>query len=137
MVCSLLKVDFFTVEHKISNIQNLMLVATNEEKQFDRKDLLRMAQENSINYLEDDFTEEGHFYEGKIKIDDVPFLTDQFAPVEKLINPVTSQPYEKEGLEYSSKDDITYSQSYGVTIGLLLVVVLVWGIEFRRTWKAA
>jgi len=127
----------FTVEHKISNIQNLMLVATNEEKQFDRKDLLRMAQENSINYLEDDFTEEGHFYDGKIKIDDVPFLTDQFAPVEKLINPVTSQPYEKEGLEYSSKDDITYSQSYGVTIGLLLVVVLVWGIEFRRTWKAA
>src|SRR6266566_2401314 len=42
---------------------------------------------NSVNYSE-------HLYDStKIRTDDVPLLTDQFAPVENLLNPITSQPY--------------------------------------------
>ena len=125
----------FTTEHKISNIQNLMLVAIKEEKQFDRNDLLKMATENSIYYLIDDFNEEGHIYNDKIKIDDVPFLTDEFSSVEKLINPVTIKPYEKETLEYSKTESNIFSQSGAITYGLLFSVIMVWSIEIRRMWK--
>jgi hypothetical protein len=35
-----------------------------------------------------------HLYDrAKIKTSDVPVLTDQFAPVENLLNPITSTPY--------------------------------------------
>ena len=125
----------FTTEHKISNTQNLMLVAMKEEKQFDRNYLLKMATENSIYYLIDDFSEEGHVYNEKIKIDDVPFLTDEFSSVEKLLNPITIKPYEKETLEYSKTESNIFSQSGAITYGLLFSVVLVWSIEIRRMWK--
>jgi hypothetical protein len=42
---------------------------------------------NSVDYSE-------HLYDStKTRTDDVPLLTDQFAPVENLLNPITSQPY--------------------------------------------
>jgi spermidine synthase len=34
-----------------------------------------------------------HMYQGPLQTDDVPVLTDGYAPVEDLLNPVTGQPY--------------------------------------------
>ena len=43
--------------------------------------------DNNIDYA-------AHVYNStNIRIDDVPLLTDQFAPVENLLNPITGKPY--------------------------------------------
>jgi len=46
--------------------------------------------DDSIDYAD-------HLYDSaKIKTDDVPTLTDQFAPVENLLNPITGTAYNTE-----------------------------------------
>jgi len=128
----------FTTEHKIGNIQNLMVVATKTETNYNEEDLKILANENFLVKYLDDFSDEDHFYNGEMRTDDVPFLTDQYSPVENLLNPVTSQPFVKGGLLYQNTSfDILYSQNTAITIGLLLMVAIVWSLYFSSIWKKA
>ncbi len=125
----------FPTKHAIGNTQNLMLVATKIEKQIEKDELFQLATEKGLVNLLDDFGED-HIYNEKIKTDDVPLLTDQFSPVESLLNPVTSQPYTKEGFGFSSTEsEVGFSESTVVTIGVLLVVVMFWPFYLNRIWK--
>jgi len=128
----------FTTEHEIGYTQNLMLVATKTETQYNDEDLKILANENFLVKYLDDFSDEDHFYNGEIRTDDVPFLTDQYSPVENLLNPVTSQPFVKGGLLYQNTSfDILYSQNTAITIGLLLTVAIFWSLHFTSIWKKA
>ncbi|MFY9299622.1 MAG: fused MFS/spermidine synthase [Candidatus Nitrosotenuis sp.] len=62
----------------------------------------------------------------QMKVDDVYVLTDQFAPVEHLINPVTNKPLEIDEKETVAKSSTTITTSTYVTISLLLSIVIVW-----------
>jgi len=37
-----------------------------------------------------------HMYSSRVRVDDVPLLTDNYAPVEALLNPITGEPYSLE-----------------------------------------
>ena len=55
-----------------------------------------------------------------MRTDDIPILTDEFSPVEIMINPVTSQPYFNEDSVFSQDSSrIWFSESTSVIIGLL------------------
>jgi len=128
----------FTTQHVIGNTQNLMVVATKTETNYNEEDLKILANENFLVKYLDDFSDEDHFYNGELRTDDVPFLTDQYSPVENLLNPVTSQPFVKGGLLYQNTSfDILYSQNTAITIGLLLMVAIVWSLYFTSIWKKA
>lgn len=80
-----------------------------------------------------------HLYDRtKIKTSDVPILTDQFAPVENLLNPITSGPYNIGEKEIPTNKRVDLYSVQGTTIGLVLPVVIAgfWILHMRRSvWK--
>lgn len=124
----------FLTEHNIASLQNVILVATIDERVLDREKLLQITKQYSISYLLDDFEEDDHFFADTVNTNDVPVLTDQFSPVEKLINPITHLPYMKEQLKYGSEQQLEETNKL-IVIGLLSIIVMIWGIYFIMIWK--
>lgn len=116
----------FTTEHNKGSVQNLMVLTTNTDKQYSKYELRKLSSDVDINANLDGVDYLDHLYDLEIKTDDVPLLTDQFAPVENLINPITSKPYVFEENSDSRKSNIPWSESTNVTIGLLLVIAVIW-----------
>ena len=116
----------FTTEHNTWSVQNLMVLATNTDKQYSKYELRKLASDTDINASLDSVDYLDHLYDSEIKTDEIPLLTDQFAPVENLINPVTSKPYVFEENSDSRKLNIPWSENANVTIVLLLVIAVIW-----------
>jgi len=86
-----------------------------------------------------------HYWEGGIDVSDVPVLTDDYAPVENLMNPMTGQPHvrEEEGgsvlveppevfmLERSTLT-LDARSLFIIAIGICIGLSIVMGSRFRR-----
>ena len=85
-----------------------------------------------INYAE-------HLYNiTKIKTSDVPIFTDQFAPVENLLNPIISRPYNIGEKEIPTNKRVDLYSLQGTTVGLVLPVAIAgfWIFYMQRSvWK--
>ena len=103
-----------------------MVLATNTDKQYSKYELRKLASDTDINASLDSVDYLDHLYDSEIKTDEIPLLTDQFAPVENLINPVTSKPYVFEENSDSRKLNIPWSENANVTMVLLLVIAVIW-----------
>ena len=73
-------------------IQNVLLFVNqtsylSKDRLVENLDSINMSQ--FINYIE-------NYYENPIYLEDAPVLTDDYAPVEILLNPVTEKPYQIE-----------------------------------------
>ncbi|MFQ6010590.1 MAG: spermidine synthase [Nitrososphaerales archaeon] len=76
-------------------VQNVMVLAT---KSTERHDPLEIRDGDSPSEVRvPEFLSKVNLYEGEIPVGDVPILSDDYAPVEKLLNPVTGQPLDREG----------------------------------------
>lgn len=126
---------FTTNEVRIGNIQNLIFVATQDKVQFDRIDLESLSYQNKANNLLSDINYLENYYPSGMRTDNVSILTDDFSPVEIMINPVTSQPFFNEGSVFSQESKIWFSESTPVKIGLLITIVFVWLTLIRGIWK--
>ena len=72
----------------------------------------------------------------KIRTDDMPVLTDQFAPTETLVSPLDNQPYSiGEEWDAQAPDSTAGSLPGGVSLAMVAVAG-VWAIHFRRVWQA-
>jgi len=74
----------------------------------------------------------------KIKTSDVPVLTDQFAPVENLLNLITSTPYNIGEKETPANTKVDLYSIQGTTLGLVLPIATtgLWIFYMKRTiWK--
>ena len=71
-----------------------------------------------------------------INLDDVPIITDQLAPVEMLLNPITSEPYNV-GAEVPTNQrvDPFSIQGNAITFVLPFVLIILWGIYMRYIWR--
>jgi len=123
---------FTTSEKNIGSVQNIVFVVTKAETQYDKNDLLKLIEKNPIlnlNVL-------NYFYENEIDVEDVPLLTDEFSPVENLINPVSSRPFIPSGPQHTGiQSEIWWNGSAAVTIGLLLAIVMFWSYQLKSMWK--
>lgn len=126
---------FTTNEVRIGNIQNLIFVVTQDKVQFDRIDLESLSYQNKANNLLSDINYLENYYPSGMRTDNVSILTDDFSPVEIMINPVTSQPFFNEGSVFSQETKIWFSESTPVKIGLLITIVFVWLTLIRGIWK--
>jgi spermidine synthase len=77
-------------------VQNIMVLATKSFEQTNPLDL-RTKTSSSPEEIPELLSMAGRFYGGVIPVSDVPVLTDDYAPVEKLLNPVTGQPLNRDG----------------------------------------
>jgi hypothetical protein len=90
---------------------------------------------NSSTALDDlDYLE--HLYEAELKTNDVPLLTDQFAPVEILINPVTNEPYNLENVPTKGSTGLSWIEdTNSIKLVLLTIIAAVWIFYTQKEWK--
>jgi spermidine synthase len=145
----------------IDNVQNIILVAIKDpdvmhyssddirqmqqeqlQQQQQRQKILVLSGNNNNNSLptnNDLISYADHLYDRtKIKTSDVPILTDQFAPVENLLNPITSTPYNIKEKETPANRKIDLYSVQGTTLGLVLPVAVtgLWIFYMQRSvWK--
>jgi spermidine synthase len=88
--------------------------------------------DNPIDYAE-------HLYDPtKIRTDDVPTLTDQFAPVENLLNPLTGIPYniEQKQIPMNTKVDPYSTEGILLTAIIPTIIASIWIFYLQRSiWK--
>src|ERR671916_1705355 len=122
----------FPTEHNSGNLQNIMLAAVKTPTEYGRDELRQMASNNDNNNhnsstaLADlDYLE--HLYDAELKTSDVPLLTDQFAPVEILINPVTNEPYNLENVPTKGSTGLSWIENTNsVKLVLLTIIAVLW-----------
>src|ERR671916_677636 len=131
----------FPTEHNSGNLQNIMLAAVKTPTEYGRDELRQMASNNDNNNhnsstaLADlDYLE--HLYDAELKTSDVPLLTDQFAPVEILINPITNEPYNLENVPTKGSIGLSWIENTNsIQLILLTIIAVVWFFYTKREWK--
>jgi spermidine synthase len=138
-----------------NNVQNIILVATkNPDIRYYSQDEIRQRQQqqeereqqkmllsenNTDNSTYNIIDYADHLYDGtRINTNDVPLLTDQFAPVENLLNPVLSKPDNIEqvkGDAINRNVDLYSVQSTALTYVLPAIIVALWISCMRKIWK--
>lgn len=131
----------FPTEHNSGTLQNIMLAAMKTPTiEYSKNELRQLASNNDnnhnsstvldgLNYLE-------HLYEAELKTSEVPLLTDQFAPVEILINPVTDEPYNLENVPTKGSTGLSWIENTNsVKLVLLTIIAAVWIFYTQKEWK--
>jgi spermidine synthase len=139
------KVFVFLTDHSKS-LQNIILASVkggqiDEYNMSDKFEISNLQKTNSkvieeINYQ--DYVLESN----QIRKNDVPILRDRYAPVEKLLDPITSKPYnteEQSNINRSSLFDGKINSLPMVIISLpivsIAIITLVWMFLLRQIWK--
>ncbi|MBN4046122.1 fused MFS/spermidine synthase [Nitrosarchaeum koreense] len=127
---------FPTSNNYMSSVQNLIFVATQNNEQLDRKKLENLSYQNNVNNLLADIKYLENYYVSGMRTENIPILTDEFSPVEVMINPVTSQSYFNDDSVFSQdKSQVWFSESVSVQIAFLIGVVFTWLILSHGIWK--
>jgi len=114
-------------------IRNTIIVAINADLQYNKEEFIEILATNDKNSLLSGLLMEPKDFE--INTDDVPFLTDQYSPVEILLNPITSKPLVLEEQSINSKSTIPWAENTYITITMLFAVIIYWMIYMVLTWK--
>jgi len=105
------------------SVQNIMFVTS-------RSDLDFASLERNTNFVyRDKYLE--NYVGSQMKTDDVYVLTDQFAPVEYLLNPITNEPIDVVDERDVTRTVMPITTSAFATILLLLLLVAVWFAYFK------
>ncbi len=124
------KVYLFPVSSEISRVQNVMVVALKEI-------LIREEELNSLlsnsnipyrNELKKYLNNVYQFQHTAANLEDIPILTDDYAPVENLINPITGKPYSPQD-EANMNQSLEINYNSPIAFSILISVALVWGIN--------
>lgn len=132
----------FPTEHNSGTLQNIMLATMKSPTVEYSKDELRQLASNNDNNNHnsstalDDLDYLEHLYEAELKTNDVPLLTDQFAPVEILINPVTNEPYNLENVPTKGSTGLSWIEdTNSIKLVLLTIIAAVWIFYTQKEWK--
>ena len=122
-------------------VQNLILVAT--------KKLDAAAVGTNIDVYDDNFEvltpeyRRNLYNSTEARIDDVPVLSDQYSPVEKLVNPITGRPYLTEqdmvGEQMPRNTILEVNSDQGRILQLVFLgaIVVIWIYYLQSTiWKS-
>jgi spermidine synthase len=130
----------FPTEHNSRNLQNIMLTAMKTPTEYSKDELRQLGSNNDNNnrdfstaLADVDYLE--HLYEAELKTSDVPLLTDQFAPVEILINPVTNEPYNLENVPTKGSTGLSWIEnSNSILLVLLTIIAILWIFYAQKEW---
>jgi spermidine synthase len=131
----------FTTEHNPGNLQNIMLATMKTPTEYSKDELRQLASNNDNNkhnsstaLYDLDYLE--HLYEAELQTSDVPLLTDQFAPVEILINPITNEPYNFENVPTKDSAALSWIEdTNSIKLVLLTIIAAVWIFYTQKEWK--
>ena len=133
---------FSTLYNEPKSVQNIILVATKSDLLRTKEDLKITEQryQNQINAIPNnakgiDYTD--YMYDTtRLKTEDVPIFSDQLAPVEKLLDPISNSAY------YTGKQTPTnikadpYSiQAVLITYVIPLIISAIWVLYIQNIWR--
>jgi hypothetical protein len=118
-----------------------MIVAGKTPVQYSKSQLAAMLDKDLVNTTDNnngrtniDFAE--HMVdEEEMRTADVPILTDQYAPVEQLLNPITGRSYTVDEQIDAEKPGLPWTERGSTVFIILGVIVFLWMWQFREIWK--
>ena len=123
----------FPTESHPTNLQNVVIVSSNQPYEFDRLTLYEIAKNNPSNYLVDELSVEEHFYQKSVDISAAPIITDQRNPLEIMINPITSMPYVQEFQDKNTEEDESREDMTNLSLGIILILFsALWLLYFKK-----
>lgn len=138
------KVFVFLTDHSKS-LQNIILASVKggQIDEYDISDKFEIAnlQESTSKVIEEIDYQDYVLENNLIDKNDVPILTDQYAPVEKLLDPISNKPY---SIEEQSNNK---SSSFGVKVNsssiailslpafLFIIMTITWIFFLMQIWK--
>ena len=141
------KVYVFPTEYS-RGIQNIILATIKSENNLQdstpyglEKEQLAQMQENSASATDVRYAD--YLLDpSKIETDDVPLLTDQYAPVESLRNPLSGKPYsieEQDNINTHPNGKDTGSDSFKIAFSFpmayMAIMLILWAFSLNRIWK--
>jgi hypothetical protein len=131
---------FTTRDFDSGQVQNIMVVASKMYVQYSKPQLAAMLDDNKdpVNTSDNndrniDFVK--HLYGEEIRTADVPILTDQYAPVEQLLNPLTGRPYTVDEQIGTENIELPWTERGSTVFIVLGLIVFLWMWQFREIWK--
>jgi len=123
----------FPTESPPTNLQNVMIVSSNQPYEFDRLSLFEIAKNNPSNYLVDELSTDDHFYQKSVDISAAPIITDQRNPLEIMINPITSMPYIQEFQDKNIQENENRQDMTNLSLGIMLILFsALWLLYFKK-----
>ncbi len=130
------------------NIQNIILATIKSENNGqDSNSLNRIEKEELVQLQENSTLKEVNYADylldsSKVKTDDMPLLTDQYAPVESLLNPLSSKPYsieEQDNRNIPINEKETGIDPFKITfsfpIAFMAIILIMWVFSLNIIWK--
>ena len=126
----------FPTETYPTNIQNIMIVSSNQPYELDMVTLLEIAKNTSADYLVDELSTKELYFQKTIDTSNAPIITDQRNPIDVMINPLTSQFYELESQEEKIRENKNVNDSVDRYRGVILILITaIWLIYFKtKIW---
>ncbi len=131
------------------SVQNIILATIKSENngqgsnspiRLEKEELVQL-QENST-LIKDVVYADYLLDSSKVKTDDVPLLTDQYAPVESMLNPLSSKPYSIEEQDNSNtttnkkETEIdSFKFAFSFPIAFMVIMLVIWGFSLNFIWK--
>jgi hypothetical protein len=122
---------FPTSQAGISTVQNVIVVATKSRVFVDKAMLIARATATPLPHLPDLPEYVGQYYEPDIALEETPILTDDFAPVETLLNPITGRPYNPDEEGLVGPLPLVGAETHAWTLLGLIGIALLWGVTVR------
>ena len=125
-------------------IQNIILapVKTENADEYNISDKIEIAdmQELNTKVIEEVNYKDYVLETAQITLDDVPILTDQHAPVENLLNPLSSRTY---SIEEQANNKITSLEedrdplavTFSFPFVIVTIITIVWILLLKRIWR--
>ena len=116
-------------------VQNIMIVAGKTPVQYSKPQLAAMLDKDPVNTSDSngrtniDFAK--HLVDEEIRTANVPILTDQYAPVEQLLNPITGRSYTVDEQIETEEPALPWTESGSTVLIILGVIAFVWMWQFR------
>ena len=138
------KVFVFLTDHSKS-LQNIILASVKggQIDEYDISDKFEIAnlQESTSKVIEEIDYQDYVLENNLIDKNDVPILTDQYAPVEKLLDPISNKPYsiEEQSNNKSSSSGVKVNSSPITVISLptilFIIMTITWIFSLMQIWK--
>lgn len=84
---------FYTRTSSLSQVQNIILIASMNSTNYNKMDLVEMSN-NTPKWSKKLGEYALTYFDEEVRTEDVPVLSDDYAPAQSLLNPITGAPYE-------------------------------------------
>lgn len=117
---------FPTIDNGIGLVQNIILVASKNPQTLSTETLMEQTEKSKQMDPSEMLGFVSRLWDGEIRDENVPVLTDNFAPVETLLNPVTGKPYALESEHLLERPAIVWSENSLIALTFLAAITIVW-----------